>query len=164
MQPLNMPPSQLPQEQARRMHFNRPSTEEFGYTITFSTLTFGTTQTESLQIQSDSDFLLCQTSVSAQTTALLGSSLNYVEGERFAGIVCQIADGATQVPLSNEFVPISSLFGTGKQPRVLPQKRLIQRNSVLIFTLANLYTSSDGTMDSVIITLQGEKIYRGFTA
>jgi hypothetical protein len=85
-----------------------------------------------------------------------------LEGEHFAGIVCQVTDGASQKPLSNIPIPVSSMFGTGKHPRILPQKRILERNSVLIYTLSNLYTTSEANVDSIIISLQGTKIYRSF--
>lgn len=154
----------LPTQRAERQHDNSPFQESFTYNVpAFTDLNFGETQTNALQIQSDSDFEVGQMSVMAICDGL-NSTLQVVDGEHFSGIVCTIADGATQAPLMNIPVPITNLFGTGKHPRILPQKRLLERNSVLIFTLSNLYTSADGNMSKIIISLQGEKFYRGFKA
>lgn len=154
--------SQLPTELAERMHVDRPFQESFTYNVpAFTALNFGQTQTQSLQIQSDSDFEVGQMSVMVIPDSL-ADDLSVFEGEHYSGIVCNIADGATQAPLMNIPVPINNIFGTGKHPRILPQKRLLERNSVLVFTLSNIYTDAACNMAKIIISLQGEKFYRGF--
>ncbi len=162
VQPLNKPANmKLPTEQAIRQYANRPFQESYTYNVNFDNLINGTTQSESLQIQSDSDFELSQMSVMVNNVNV-NELYDIGTGEHYSGIVCVIADGASQVPLSNIPIPICSLFGTGKNPRILQQKRILERNSVLIFTLSNLYNTSDGDMLKIVISLQGEKFYRGF--
>jgi len=161
MQSLNNPPSTLPADQAIRQYANRPFSEPYSYSVPFDNLLNGTTQTATLQIQSDSDFELSALSVMCNNVNV-GDSSNVYEGDHFTGIVLQIADGATQVPLSNIPVPITANLGTGSKQRILPQKRILERNSVWIFTVTNLYSTADGDMKKLVFTLDGEKFYRGF--
>lgn len=135
--------------------------ESFSYSVTFPDgVAFGETETRSLQIQESSDFLLSHMAVE-----VIYSDDVLIEvpaGEHLAGILCQIADGATQAPLSNIPLPICSIFGCGKNPRVLPHRRLLEANSVLIFTLSNIYTV--GNTGAITITLDGEKVFTGGAA
>jgi len=138
-----------------------PYSKTFSYNANFDAgLANGQTDTRTLQIESDSDFEIGQLSATCTLTGGDNSTNTYGDN-RFPGILCVIKDGATQAPLSNIPVPLSAIFGNGKKPRLLPQKRIVLANSVLVFTLSNIYSTTDGDMSSVVLTLQGRKIFKG---
>lgn len=146
---------------ANRLTLNNPFEESFVYNVKLDTLAHGESVPVALAIQSDSDFEWAQSSIQMSLDNV-EIALEYLSADRYPGILVQISDGASQVPLSNIPVPTSAIFGTGKQPRILPQKRIVERNSVLVFTFSNIYTSNAGNMNNLVVSLIGAKLYRGF--
>lgn len=118
------------------------------------------TQTATIQIEADSNFVLQKLSYHCQApaaTALAASALGLVEGQRIIPpVALQIVDTGSGRQLTAAPIPIPSLFGNGMLPFILPNPRLFMRNSTIQITFTNLDATNVYT---VRLALMGYKTY-----
>ena len=132
---------------------------DFSYTVPFVDLLAGTSQTESLQIYSTHDFevfmLTSNAYVEPDGPSLLTDSLS---GQHYVGIFVLLTENATGEDVSDIPVPLPSMFGTGQQPFILPNTKILEANSVLSIQVSNRYSAQD--FAKVELTFTGRKIER----
>lgn len=109
--------------------------------------------TPSIQIQADSAFEVIKlTSATAIQTTTNTSSIDTMN--RTLSVL--MYDTGSGAQLSNIAVPIDAMFGTAKQPYVLPCSRVFNPSAVINFTITNTGTT---VYTSCILALHGWKIY-----
>lgn len=120
----------------------------FVYNTTFLSLLTGVTQTNLVQIQSDSDFVLTYLSASMLTTATQVA-------QTFMSATVQIQDTGTGKNFFNQVSLAGLIFGTGGYPFLLPSPRVIAPNTNVKFDVTNLLA----TTCDMYISMQGARIY-----
>lgn len=123
----------------------------YNYSIAFLALAANTTITGSISIEADADFIVRKTAYQADVVGLAQTSSTIV----IPLVTFQITDTATARNLSNIQIPVTSYFGTGERPFILPMPRKYRANSVISFTVSNI---SAATVYNLRLTLIGEKM------
>lgn len=129
--------------------------EFFSYQVpVFASLAAATgTAANNLLIQSDSDF--------EWTAGVyqfdIAATLNTWATRFIPNMTIQIADSGSGRFLSNAAVPVTSLFGPGSAPIVLPVSKVFAANSNVVFTAVN-FDAAVAT-GNLRLTLLGWKLY-----
>ena len=125
-------------------------TEEFyTYGVTFAALGNGQTAQNNILIEADSAFR-----VNKLSAAIAAGSQASTRGVPVGTII--IRDTGSGRQLMNQAIMISSLFGTGDNPFILPVPRLFAPRSTINFEVTNL-SGADFTLQ---LSLHGAKVYR----
>ncbi len=126
-------------------------TDWYTYSVLFSDLALGTSQTGSINIEADSDF---------QIIKLTAAGIIDAETEPVKDVLqCSVllTDTGSGRNLMNQSVMVPSLFGTGELPFILPQPKLLYMRSVLAITITNL--SRTVNYQTLQLSFIGRKIY-----
>lgn len=124
----------------------------FTYNATFDALAAATTVTDTFTIQADSDFDLQKMTYFADIAVAIQT-----DSSRVIPLVdVLIVDTGTGEQLMDEAVPVSSLFGTGALPFILPRARRFAARSAVSVTAIN---RTAGTTYNLQLSFIGEKIY-----
>ena len=106
-----------------------------------------------ITIQADSDFEWDYTSIYAEINdATLTTAFDNID----IPITVQITDGGSGRQLFNQPIPVTSLAGLGRQPYILPQKRIFMGKSTVNFFFTNL---SGTQINNIMLSLHGRKIF-----
>lgn len=128
----------------------------FVYGVTFASLAAGLSQTQNIQIQSDSYFRWTHASME---TDLAG--VTFTESAAPVPLCAlQITDSGSGRQLFNTPIPLSAIFGNGQLPFVLPVERVFKPNSnislqLTSFAVAQTYTVRLALIGAKIFTLGG---------
>lgn len=123
--------------------------EQFGYNCLVSNVAALATASNTVQILSDSDFVMTYLSGSAVTTATgAASSTNYT---------LQIQDQGTGKTFFNQPTLGNLVVGQAGFPFLLAAPRLISPNTNIAFTVNNITTASAAT--DFYFSMQGARIY-----
>lgn len=138
------------EQQASPNYFAR---DFFVYELDFLAVAPGSSSTNSFTVQADSDFLWTSGSYFADVAAA---------GQTDASRVIPLAsllitDTGSGRQLMNTAVPLSSLFGTGQLPFVLPRQRAFRSNTTVTVTLNN-FDAADTY--NIRLSLIGEKAFK----
>jgi len=119
--------------------------DPFIYSINFVTptpLTASGTVTLNFIVQNDSAFAICKTTYIASNNANAAVANLQPFGSGGASslveVLATITDSGSGRALSDNPIPIDSLFGTGQFPRIWPIPKIVDPNSVISVTLTNL--------------------------
>jgi hypothetical protein len=124
----------------------------FVYEVDFSAavLLAGVTTSGNIAIQADSDFKLLK-------MCYFADSDNTTDASRvIPAVQCTITDQGSGRMLMNQPVPISSIFGTGQIPFIMPVPRIFTARSIIVVSVTNFATSAVALKLSFI----GAKILR----
>lgn len=131
------------------------ATDFFVYDVIFNTLLFGTSQTNNIQIQADSDFEIQKLTAQVFQSLAADQSTTVMQA-----ISVLITDTGTGRQLSDIAVPLSNLFGDAKLPFILPNTKILGARSILAIQVSNY--SSAVSYARVQLSFIGRKIFRGF--
>lgn len=138
---------------------DQPQTTDlyFIYVVQIGALALGVgTQAQSvLQIQADSDFEWIKAAAYAFPT---GATENSFNDNIIPEATVSLQDTGSGRFYMNNPVPISSIFGTGRLPYILPFPQRFIANATINFTVANLSAAQAYT--NVTLSLIGKKLYR----
>lgn len=117
-------------------------------------------QTDTIQIEADSNFILQKLAYHCQApagTAVAANALGLVQSQLIIpAVALQLVDTGSGRQLMQNPIPIPSLFGDGKLPFILPNPRLFQRNSTIQVVFTNLDATNTYTIRLAFI---GYKVY-----
>ena len=127
--------------------------DPFSYVITFASIAAAANSTETVNIQADSDFL-----IQAQNYMVDIAAAIQTDSSRVIPIatVLMTDTGSGRQLMDNE-QPLSSIFGTGMEPYVLPQPKLMSARSSLSVKVTN--TSASTTYTSLKLSFIGVKLF-----
>lgn len=117
----------LPREYEVRYDGGRVNRDFFIYAANIETLAVGGTDTDTIRIQADADFILQKLTYHADIAGALQVSADRV----LPNVSVQLTDTGSNRQLFIEPIPIPSIFGSGQLPFILPNPRLIRKTSVL---------------------------------
>ena len=119
---------------------------------TFSSITPGGNQTQSVIIQADSDFLIEKLTYQCDIAGAAQTDSNRV----VPNATILITDTGSGRQLSNIAVPITALFGSGQEPFILPRPKRIAARS----TIQAVVVSFEAVVVlTVRLSLIGKKIF-----
>jgi hypothetical protein len=118
------------------------------------TVAAGLSATSGFTIQADSDFLWTKGTFFADIAAAAQTASSLVIP--LASLL--ITDTGSGRQLMNTAVPITSLFGTGQLPFILPRQRLFLARSLVNITINNFDAAADY---NIKLSFIGEKAFRG---
>lgn len=121
----------------------------FTYSADFLPLPAGTTRSENIAIQDDSDFLI----IAAMLTPRTDAAPPVVVPQ--PALLARIEDAGSSRNLENRAVDVENLFGTARLPAYWPYPKLINRSSVIATTLTN----NQGVDLQVRVSYLGFKIF-----
>lgn len=126
----------------------------YSYSLTSGVIAAGATATDSVTVESDSDFILTKMSYFATNGA--GAALTW--NSRIVPLVrIQLRDTGSGRNLLDANQPIPNLFGTGEIPFILPTMLRIKANSVLRADFVSFEAADSRLVD---LSLVGFKEYR----
>ena len=123
------------------------------YTAEAATLAPGASETISIPVQADADFILRKMTHFADI-ALADQT---ADSRVLPLVTVQITDTGSGRQLMDSPVPISAIFGSGEMPHILSNPRLWRANSNIGITLTNY---SSATTYNVGLFFVGEKLYK----
>lgn len=123
------------------------------YELDYTQILAETSATQSFTVQADSDFLW----TSGAFFADIAANAQTDDSRVLPLISCLILDTGSGRQLMNTAVPITSLFGTGQLPFVLPRQRPFRANATVSITLNNYSAATDY---NIRLSLIGEKGFR----
>lgn len=107
--------------------------EFFSYELDFASLASGTSNSDSFNIQADSDFVMQKLAYFADIAAA-----GQTNSSRVVPLISlTITDTGSGRQLMSSATPIPSIFGTGELPFILPTPRLFQARSNVAVTVQN---------------------------
>ena len=118
----------------------------------FTSLAVGGNQTQSVIIQADSDFLIEKLTFQADLAGVAQNDSTRV----IPNVTVLITDTGSGRQLSNVAVPITSLFGTGQEPFILPRPKRIAARSTLQAIVVSFEAVS---VPTIRLSLIGRKIF-----
>lgn len=127
------------------------------YTETFLDLENSTTQSGNIDIQADSDFQLQKLTVSAQVS--LGTQYT-VSTEIIPSVAILITDSGSGRNLFEAAIPVSTVFGNGRLPFILPTAKLFPARSTITLNVSNFATDSEADIARIDFAFIGYKIFR----
>jgi len=137
----------------RLMSARRVLRDPFSYVVKFSSIVAAANSTETVNIQADSDFL-----IQAQCYMVDIAGAIQTDGSRVIPIATVLlTDTGSGRQLMDDDQPISSIFGTGMEPYVLPQPKLMAARSSLAVKVTN--TSASTTYTNLLLSFIGVKIF-----
>lgn len=104
--------------------------EPFTQVIEFLPILAGTTDQQSFTVDADADFVICQTTVSAFTTA--GASVNNPNS------VCELKNESTGRLYQSVAQHVQNLFGTGERPFLWYCPEVLASRTTISLLLTNL--------------------------
>lgn len=125
----------------------------FVYEVDFSALAAAASSTQTFTVQADSDFLWTKATMFADIAAAAQTDSTRV----IPLCTVLIQDTGSGRNLMNSAVPVSSLFGTGELPLILPRQRLFISRAQVSITMTNF---SAATTYNVRLSLIGEKAFK----
>lgn len=131
------------------------ATDFFAYNVIFLAVAAGSSQTNNIQIQADSDF-----EIQKLTAQIIFDLTEVGTTEDVQALSALITDTGTGRQLSDVAVPLSSLFGTAQLPFILPNTKILAARSILAVQLSNYASGLDYAR--VQLSFIGRKIFRGF--
>lgn len=125
-----------------------------GVNGTIGNLIAGASANVQITIQADSDFEWDYTTVYAEIDAATASPL---PDNIDIPVTVLISDGGSGRQLFNQPIPVTTLAGLGREPYILPQKRIFMGKSTVTFN----FTNFDGALqvDNLFLSLHGRKIF-----
>jgi hypothetical protein len=123
------------------------------YQIQFQNLLAGATAVGFIQIEADSDFLIQKL---AEFTDVDGEAQTFETGN-IPIVRVTIVDTGSGRQLMNQAVPVSSIFGSGKLPYILPTPKLFVKNSRINVTVENFSTGTN--YRNLYLSFEGKKIF-----
>lgn len=127
-------------------------TDVFSYELDFTGLAAGGSSTSSFSVQADSDFRWTKGVFFAD----IAGAAQTVNSQVLPLATVLITDQGSGRSLSNIAVPLTSFFGLGFLPYILPTPRLFKARSVISVTLANF---SAATTYNIRLTFAGLKLF-----
>lgn len=126
----------------------------FTYEIDFTAIAAaGGTSQNSFTVQADSNFLW---QYGAQVTDIAAAA--YTESTRPVPLLqCTIQDASSGRQLMSNAVPVSSLFGTGQLPFLLPSPRFFRAQTQVTVNLVNF---SAATIYNIKLSFIGTKFFK----
>jgi hypothetical protein len=144
---------------SRQPNFQPPQVQfwevPFVYEMDFATLLHQTQQNGNIQIQSDADFKWSKATYFAD----LAGAAQTESTEVIPLVTLQIVDSATGQQLFQNPIQVSSFFGRGSLPFILPTPYIFKQRSNLAFQVANYSAATD--YSNLRLSLLGTKIYYG---
>lgn len=125
----------------------------FTYNIQFEDLAAGATAVGFIQIEADSDFLIQKL---AYFSAVDGSAQTFNTMD-IPLVTVLIVDTGSGRQIMNNPVPITSLFGDGRLPYILPTPKLFVKNTRINVTVFNFSTATE--YDDIFLNFEGKKIF-----
>lgn len=126
----------------------------FIYAADFTGLASGSSQTQTINIQADSDFVVQKLTFAANV-----ANAGQTDSSRVIPLCSLlITDTGSGRQLSNIPIDLSTLFGTGEIPFILPQPKVFVARSNISLQLAN-YDAAQTY--NVKLSLIGMKLFRG---
>ena len=127
--------------------------DPFSYVITFTSIAAAANSTQTVNIQADSDFL-----IQAQNYMVDIAGAVQTDSSRVIPIATVLmTDTGSGRQLMDNNQPLSSIFGTGMEPYVLPQPKLMSARSSLSVKVTN--TSAATTYVNLILSFIGVKLF-----
>lgn len=123
------------------------------YELDFAAVAPGAASTASFNVQADSDFLWTSAAFFADIAA--GAQLESTKIIPLMSIL--ITDTGSGRQLMNTAVPITSLFGDGKLPFMLPRQRPFRANSTVTATVNNFDAAATYNLRLAFIGEKGFK-------
>lgn len=111
------------------------------------------TSQQQITIQADSDFEWDYTTVYGQIN---GATASPLPDNIDIPITVLITDGGSGRQLFNAPIPVTSLAGLGREPYILPQKRIFMGKSTVTFAFVNF---GSATVNNFFLSLHGRKIF-----
>lgn len=130
-------------------------TDFFVYNTSFSDLNSGQSQTKSIQIQANSHFEVQKLAFTAFYGAAAADQNTTLAVPLVSVLITDTGSGRQW---SDQAVQLTSLFGTGQLPALLPTPRILPAASQITIQVNNLFTAQN----IVLLTLAfiGRKVYR----
>jgi len=127
--------------------------DPFSYIASFATIAAAANSTVTINIQADSDFL-----IQAQNYMVDIAAAIQTDSSRVIPIATVLlTDTGSGRQLMSADQPLSSIFGTGMEPYVLPQPKLMAARSSLAVKVTN--NSASTTYTSLILSFIGVKLF-----
>lgn len=111
----------------------------YTYGLDFASLLQGTSATGQISIQADSDFVVQKLTYQADIAAATQTDSSRV----VPNVTVQIKDTGSGRELFSTAVPLSSVFGSGQLPFILPQPKIFLARSTISITVANFDAAAD---------------------
>lgn len=124
----------------------------FIYEVDFSALAFGSSATGNINIQADSDFELQKLCYFADIAAAAQTDDTRV----IPLVTINITDSGSGRFLSSDAVPVTSIFGTGQIPFILPTPKIFDARATISIEVANF---SAATTYNLRLSFIGAKIF-----
>jgi len=138
----------LPNPQAANL-----KSEFFTYSTLFTSIANGVTQTQSVNIQADSFFTIQKLAWMADLAGAAVTASTVV----VPLVKVLITDTGSGRQLMDQAIPLSTIFGTGQLPFILPTPRIIQPSSTLQVQVTNY--SAATTYTNLMLAFIGAKTY-----
>lgn len=113
----------------------------------------GATANSVITIQADSDFEWDYTTVYGEIN---GATASPLPDNIDIPISVLISDGGSGRQLFSQAIPVTSLAGLGREPYILPQKRIFMGKSTVNFSFVNF---GGVTVNNFFLSLHGRKIF-----
>lgn len=125
----------------------------FIYTTKFATLAAGASANNTIQIQADANFAWLKGTFQADIAGAAQTDSSRV----IPAISLLITDTGSGRQLMDAAVPVTSFFGDGRIPFILPEARIFAANSNISITATNLEAANTYNLRLAFI---GYKLYR----
>lgn len=125
----------------------------YTYEEDFSALTSGTSASGNINIQADSDFVLQKLTYFADIAAAAQTA----DGRVIPLITILITDSGSGRNLMESALPVSSIFGTGELPFILPQPKLFLARTTITAAVSNFSAATDY---NIRLSFIGYKVFR----
>ncbi len=125
----------------------------FAYGLTFTALAAGTSATQNLNIQADSDFILQKMTYGAD----IAGAAQTDSGRVIPLATILIVDSGSGRQSSNAAVDLQSIMGDGRIPFILSQPKIFLAQSNVSITVANI---SSATTYNIRLSFIGVKGFR----
>lgn len=113
----------------------------------------GGSDTDTINIQANSDFVLYQTFF----TAFIGDGPVLFDQRVLPLVSVQLTDTGSGQQLFSNNIPITNAFGTAQRPYILPSPRRFRANTTLTIAYNNF---SAATTYNLYLAFAGKKIFR----
>jgi hypothetical protein len=144
---------QMPQGNNGGQQLNQWAEDFYIYLASFGNLAPGGSNTQNIQIQSDSNFEWIECSVYGN---LHGATPPFLDNILLP-INIMVVDSGSSRQLFSAPTPVNMFAGTGKQVFILPVTRLFQARSNIQVTAQNFDATS--TFDNIAVAFIGRKLF-----
>lgn len=157
--PLAVPPDDdgTPRAVYQRLRSQKGYVEDYTvYELDFRSLAVGATASQSIPIQADSAFKWTKACMFASIGAFPGAA--FTDATRpVPNATVQVQDTGSGRLLYNAPVPVSSVFGYGNLPFILPVERVFAERSAITVTVTN---NSAADIYNLLLSLIGAKVFK----